>query len=120
MHKFPKLKWLAQDLGVSIRPSGFRGWFIIRNIIPYLPGDALCFTLFADKTKAVERKFNYVWILLQHFPDGKKARIQSYEGSFTSSSHQEIKESSGSVRIITSGQYTLLLTIYGTFIPLYL
>ena len=111
MHKFPKLKWFAQDLGVSIRPNGFRGWFIIRNIIPYLPGDVLCFTLFADKTKTGERKFNYYWVLLQHFPDGKEAQVQVYDGSFTSSSRQEVKEPSGSVRIITPGQYTLLLTI---------
>ena len=111
MHSYPKLEWKAQDLVVSIRPSGIKGWFIARNIYPYIPGNILHFTLLAYKTKSRERKFNCTWNLLRHFPSGGKELAQSYEGSFTSSPCRTVKTSCGSARIITSGQYTLLLQI---------
>ena len=112
MHKYPKLKWEDQGLEVLIRPSGWRGWSIVRNMILYLPGDVLRFMLFAVKTKAEGKRYNYTWVLKQHFPDGQEKIVQSYNDSFTIIAHQKAKPFlAGTARIITPGLHTLLLTL---------
>ena len=111
MPNYPKLTWKDKDLGVLMRPSGIRGWWGFRKIIPYLTADVLRLTLLADKAGVKEQKFYYTWVLLQHMPDGSRKPIQSHEESFTSSSKHKVTSPSGTARIIAPGHYSVLLEL---------
>ena len=111
MPNYPKLTWEDKDLGISMRPSGTRGWYGIRRIMPYLTSDVLRLTLFVDKAKVKERGFHYTWVLLQHLPSGNRTQIQSHEGSFISSLNHGVVSPSGTARIIAPGHYSFLLEL---------
>ena len=111
MPNYPKLTWTNENLGVSMRPSGIRGWWGLRRVVPYLTADVLELTLYVDKAGAKQQEFYYTWILLQHMPDGSKKQIQQREGSFTSSPSRKITFPSGTARIIAPGDYSVFLEL---------